>query len=186
VTVPYIFDPDEILSLFIFGELEATAENIEEAALRLGRNWYPALVSGVSQAGWLSAETARIVVPAAWSSAEFPMLQLEPDEWRELFDLAGYTIECVATARPTESLTLWRGALSEHRNGWSWTDDRDLAQWFADRPHNAGRGQVWAAAVDPCRLLARISEQRPGESEHVIDARGLAVALADSLRTRGA
>jgi hypothetical protein len=63
----------------------------------------------------------------------------------------------------------------------SWTDDQELAKWFADRPHNKGRGQVYAAHVAPARLLARISEQRAGESEYVVDARGLAVA--DYLRT---
>ncbi len=35
---------------------------------------------------------------------------------------------------------------------------------------------MWVADVDPRRLLARITEQRKGESEYVVDARHLVVA----------
>ncbi len=110
---------------------------------------------------------------------EFPNRAVDEDIWRALFDLAGYVVNGQPSEQPAEPIELWRGALPEHRNGWSWTDDRDLARWFADRPHNRGAGKVWAASVEPVRLLARITDHREGESEYVVDARGLAVkALA--------
>lgn len=175
--VPLIFDFDALISAFLAEKIEPTAENIETAACRLGRNYYPALVWTLDLEGllWGDDTVAQQVVPSAWSAAEFPMLQLEPAEWRELFDLAGYTVEGRPAPRPESALTLYRGALPAHRDGWSWTDDRALAQWFADRPHNAGKGRVWVASVTPDRLLARISEQRDGESEYVVDTDGLTI-----------
>lgn len=177
--VPVIFDFDEAVEAFLSETVEPTADNIHVAACSLGRNYYPALVCTLYHEGMLwgacGADVARTVVPAAWSAAEFPMIQLDAEEWRDLFDLAGYTMDGRPAERPGESLTLWRGALPEYRDGWSWTEDRDLAQWFAERPHNRADGRVYAAIVEPSRLLARISQERAGENEYVVDARGLRI-----------
>jgi hypothetical protein len=86
-----------------------------------------------------------------------------------LFDLAGYTVDGAVSELPTSPVTLWRGVIPEHRNGWSWTYDRDLAQWFADRPHHVGRGRVWVADVDltfvrtVCGLNKGVGPKTPGQ-----------------------
>ncbi|WP_140403791.1 MULTISPECIES: hypothetical protein [unclassified Nocardioides] len=184
MTVPLVFTLEEMLPHFVDPDrrCDPTAEEVEIAGVRLGRNAYPGLVISLYNEGLLNSDVAATVVPSAWSAAEFPSLQLEQEEWRDLFDLAGYTVDGKRAARPGASLSLWRGAIPEHRLGWAWTDDREVAEWFAARPHNSGRGRVFTAEVEPSRLLARISEQRPGESEYVVDARGLET-VADCLRT---
>lgn len=173
MSVPYVFDLDTMLSHFLEQDADLTANEIEAAGVRLGRNCFPALVDSLYLEALLTPEVGAVVVPSAWSAVEFPSRALGEDEWRELFAFAGYTVEGVPADRPTEPLLLWRGALPEHRDGWSWTDDPELAQWFADRRHHRGQGRVWTARVEPGRLLARISQVRAGESEHVVDARGM-------------
>jgi hypothetical protein len=42
-------------------------------------------------------------------------------------------------------------------------------------------GRVWTATVEPGRLLARITEHRPGESEYVVDTDGLEIAALRDL-----
>jgi len=154
-----------------------SVENIERAGVELGRNSYPALLWNLNQLRPLRPEVAAVVVPSAWSGAEFPNRQLSGKRWRLLFDIAGYTVDGVPSPLPTSTLRLWRGAHPKYRRGWSWTDDRDKAQWFAAR--NAlltgpDDEVVWVADVQPDRLLAKITELR-GESEYVVDARGLKV-----------
>ncbi len=172
VRPPFVSDVGEMLDYFL-DHGSATAEEIEAAGVILGRNSYPALVSDLLWEGLLTPEAAAVVVPSAWLHVEFPNRALGDDEWAELFHLAGYTVDGVPAARPTGSMRLWRGALPEHRRGWSWTDDRALACWFANRPHNAGRSQVYVATVELGRLLARITGRN--ESQYVVDTRGLPV-----------
>lgn len=48
-----------------------------------------------------------------------------------------------------------------------WTDD--VAEWFARRPIWPQRGTVWTTTAPPSALLARITTERPRESEYVVD-----------------
>ncbi|WP_377322756.1 hypothetical protein ACFJIY_25015 [Pimelobacter simplex] len=168
---------DEAVSLFLTEQVDVTVESIHATAVHLGRNWYPALVYHLYREGMLSGlageSIARAVVPAAWSDAEFPMIQLEPDEWRDLFEHIGYTVDGVAAERPSGPLTLWRGAAPGYEKGFAWTEDREKAQWFANRPHHKGGGLLLTADVRPAWLFARITNQRPGESEYVVDTDGI-------------
>ena len=70
---------------------------------------------------------------------------------------------------------------TEDRNGWSWTDDRQVAEQFAkSRALQLGHlCSVWVADVEPSALLARITEERPGEQEYVVDGREISVRPAD-------
>jgi hypothetical protein len=115
------------------------------------------------------------MVPAVWSGAEHPLGYLDREAWSDLFWLAGYTYNGRRRARPRLPRRLYRGADEAHRDGWSWTDDRAVAKWFADRPMHHTPGRVWTAVVEPARLLARITTERPGEAEWVVDTDGLAI-----------
>jgi hypothetical protein len=115
------------------------------------------------------------MVPAVWSGAEHPLGYLDREAWSDLFWLAGYTYNGRRRARPRLPRRLYRGADEAHRDGWSWTDDRAVAKWFADRSMHHTPGRVWTAVVEPARLLARITTERPGEAEWVVDTDGLAI-----------
>ncbi len=189
MNVPFVFTIEEMLDHFIDEGVSPSADDVETAGCRLGRNYYPALVLDLWGEGLLEPAVAAVVVPSAWSAVEFPNRALDDDAWSLLFALAGYTVDGVPAERPEATMRLWRGALPGHRSGWSWTDDRSLAQWFAERVHNGGKGRVWTAEVEPARLLARLGDGigRAGEAEYVVDARELTIradSLPGVLRTR--
>lgn len=178
--IPLVFTVEELLDYFRdyhWGVL--SVDDIETAMSRVGRNSSPALVADLHNEIGLEPEVAAAVVPGAWCAAEFPLRQLDTETWLYLFEVAGYTDDGKPAQRPQQVPTLYRGAHPSHRAGWSWTEDRELAQWFADRPFTRGEGVVYAAAnVAPSRLLARITQQRRGESEFVVNTRGLTVGEA--------
>lgn len=177
--VPFIFDLDDMSRWLIKRyrnnhDIELSAEVISTAASRLDRNYYPALVLDLRCCVGLTPEVAASVVPAAWVSAERPMSNLFARDWLGLFKLAGYTRDGVPAERPTEPVTLYRGALPRYRKGWSWTEDLDLARWFADRYADLGRpGRVYTTQADPHALLAHLTGDsdfgRQGESEFVVN-----------------
>lgn len=167
---------EEVLFEFYAEIRPATVEGIEEAGRLFDRNWRYALLVDLFREGMLEASVAAVVVSSTWSIAEYPLRQLDADEWRALFDLAGFTVDGVPAERPSEPIQLWRGAPEEHSRGFSWTEDRELAQWFADRPQQMGQAVVWEVEAPPHLLLARITGGdvgRDGESEWVVDARTL-------------
>ncbi len=175
-TVPFMQTVEEAVRYFLSKPELPTVDDLEKAMSGVGRNSAPELLFYLYCYRRVTPGAAARLVSSAWCGCEFPSLSLDKATWRKLFDLAGYTAEGVPAERPVASLRLYRGALPGHHRGWSWTDDLELARWFAQRPCNRGEGRVWAATVRPARLLARISEQRPGESEYVVDARRLVVA----------
>jgi hypothetical protein len=91
--------------------------------------------------------------------------------WRVLFKYAGYTVDGKPAERPPEPLELWRGSVPERCTDWSWTDNRDVAQWYANGYRRRPQGTVWQATVEPWRLLARNTERNEGE--YVVDTDGL-------------
>jgi hypothetical protein len=115
----------------------------------------------------------------AWSSHDAPESALPTNEWVGFFSEAGFTINSAAAERPAEPLTLFRGTTPGRRRRMSWTEDRELAQFFADRTERFGLvAHVYTAVVEPVQLLARITDIRPGESEWVVNTVGLKIARA--------
>ncbi len=178
MSVPYVFSVEEMVEYFVYSTEDPSAEDVETAGWRLGRNYYPALVADLHNEGLLTAEVAAVVVPSAWVAVEHPNRALERGVWRALFSLFGYTVDGNRAAQPTVPLRLYRGADREHRLGWSWTEDYALAQWFAQRPIHRAPGQVWTVLVPPELLLARITQHR-SERQYVVEIE----PLADQVRT---
>ena len=96
--------------------------------------------------------------------AEHPLASLYRAVWRDLFERAGYTHNARRRARPRLPRQLYRGADARPRDGWSWTDDRRAAEWFARRSMHSRPGVVWTAMVEPVRLLARLTNIRDEDS----------------------
>jgi hypothetical protein len=66
----------------------------------------------------------------------------------------------------------------------SWTEDRDLAKWFAARSNQDGEracgtgwGVVMTATVRPGSLLAHITTERSGEDEWVINPKNVRMTI---------
>jgi hypothetical protein len=139
----------------------------------LGRNDFPAILSYVFD--YLDQTSRGEALEAAWVGSEYPTFQLSKEEWVTMFHAFGYTVDGTSRERPTESVTLYRGATPECKHGMSWTDNLDIAARFASGDL-LGRdpGFVFTAEVEPGRLYAHFHEGR-GESEFVIETDGLDV-----------
>ncbi len=152
-----------------------------EVSARLGRNDMPyALAMAVLVNGEMTdADDIAQGVTDAWCSAEWPAQALDASIWWNLFDHAvaspcDYLHDGVARDReelPGPEVTLYRGAIEDHRYGMSWTDNLERATWFANRFNGMSGGavgKVWQVTVDADVILARFQERR-GEDEFVLD-----------------
>lgn len=66
------------------------------------------------------------------------------------------------------TVTVWRGCTAKNKRGWSWTWDKERAEWFARRQTWGGaQGLVLAAKVDRGQIVAHFLTR--GECEIVAD-----------------
>ncbi|MEV8193470.1 hypothetical protein AB0P13_15210 [Rhodococcus pyridinivorans] len=80
--------------------------------------------------------------------------------------------------RPTEPLTLYRGAPPEYRAGLSWTDTPERARWYVQEWQTGKRntgGTVWKCTIPPERFLGYFDRDPVEEIEWVADVRGLPI-----------
>jgi hypothetical protein len=152
-------------------------ESFGNMILRAGRNHGPALLCEAEIAGKITDDTIAGHVGAIWSGVEFPELALDWDDWARLFDIAGYRVDGITSRRPGVSIRLFRAAVPAYALGHSWTEDFDVAHGFLSvGGRDTFDAVIWAADVEPWRLLARITQDRPGESQYVVDTEGLEVS----------
>jgi hypothetical protein len=185
--IPFTLDPVELFDALCDLQGEGyTLDDLRTALLLVGRNSTPRVLmdvylnTSIPDDRWL-----QILVPDAWAMCEFPLSALDRDEWRILFDAAGYTIDGVRRPRPRKPRRLYRGAAEEYRDRWSWTEDRAVAGRFADRYQSVWHGRVWTVVAPPDRVLAKFtgrSEVCGREAEWVVDVTGLDITLADDAR----
>jgi hypothetical protein len=175
MTVPFVFTVEEMVEHFsVTGE--PTPDELYTACCRVGRIPAVALLVDLLHEGFLTPEAATARVAEAWSDSEYPDSHADHDVWRRLFALAGYTVDGSRAERPTGALTLWRGSVIERRADWSWTDNREVAERYADPTHyRRPEGVVWQATVEPWRLLARNTGRN--EHEYVVDTKGLTITV---------
>ncbi len=153
-----------------------TIDALETALCHVGRNSGPELLYMLHEERLLTLPACRRVLSAVWVDCEWPEAALDDEYWRGLFDWVDYTVNGRKAERPTAPLALYRGASRERREGWSWTTDPSVAQWFAERSnifHPEHPARVWKASVNPLFLLACDTATRPGEPQYILDPWGL-------------
>jgi hypothetical protein len=156
---------------------QLTTAELETLISRAGRNEGPVFLATAYAENLIEADTVTALVGGIWSSAEFPDRYLDHGTWRWLFDVAGFTVDGKAAARPAEPVTLYRGAVPERRTEWSWSRDRAVAERFAAGLRGRGTGRLWVCEVPPESMLAVNTER--DEDEVVVDTRGLQILEAD-------
>lgn len=143
-----------------------------------GRNELPWLLEAYAHR--LDLDELAKGIECAWTAAEFPMSWIKRDGWRQLFERVGFLEDIRRAERPAEPMTLFRGSVKAKRFGWSWTDDVEQAEWFAERWRQGGHdGRVWTVTVPPEAILAHFPTSR-NESEWVIIPTGLKVREIES------
>jgi len=154
-----------------------TAEQFHTLTMWTGRVYGPRSLQALDLTRSLRPDAYADIVGYAWGLAEFPSLSIPRREWVALFRKAGYTFNGETdVARPTEPLTLWRGAWAKYKNGLAWSDNRKVAEHFAKV--RSGDGRVWTATVAPDRLLAYIHDDGRGEEEWIVNTIGLRIKEA--------
>lgn len=135
----------------------------------------------------ITLRTLRKHVGSVWHTSDIPDYWLDHDQWRELFDAAGFThvhygdyahsfgmnYELGSPAEPpTAPITVYRGAIPERRDDWSWTaNPQAAAVWAKGDQVNRPAGRVWTTTAPPVHVLCRIDRW----DQYVIDTRGLTI-----------
>ena len=144
----------------------------------------PCAMNEVIRAECLTPEGCRQLVIKAWVHPEFPEVNLTREDWLMAFSRVGYVNDSEEgeLAPPEESIQLWRGAIAERKHGMAWTSDKQRALWFAKRFNGTSEtnAELWTAEVAAERVLARFMGR--GESEYVVNSKGLTVTLEESLQ----
>jgi hypothetical protein len=151
-----------------------TTDELDYLIGREGRDAGPSLLADAYSQGKITDATVTALIGGIWSGAEYPDQHLDRDNWRQLFDVAGFTVDGTSAPRPTEPILLWRGTVPERRTDWSWTTVRTIAEGYANG--TAARrptGRFYVTLAPPEALLCANNER--GEAEYVVDTRGLTI-----------
>jgi hypothetical protein len=152
------------------------AEDFDTLLLQAGRAHVPYLVATAWAEDIITVSTLQAVIGWAWSGPEYPDEALDTDEWRYLFDSAGFTVDGKPAERPTEPIRLYRGTAYPYRCRWSWTTDLSVAERFANRwDFVEGRlpGRIFTMLAPPDFLLCQNNGRQ--EMEYVVDTRDLKI-----------
>ncbi len=139
----------------------------------IGRNDQPERLYRAWYGREIDVATLREWILSTWQAAEWPA-SLGHRHWLEMFDATGFVTDDGAFDPPS-SLTLYRGAARERARGFSWTWERDKAEWFAHRSALFGfPAAVFEVEVPRTMLLAVISDAEcRGEHEAILNPRRL-------------
>jgi len=150
--------------------------DFKSALLIIGRNYAPALLFALVDAGKIDREDLAVLLAEVWAMVEFPERAVRRDRWLALFQEAGFVSDPPGLVRPSQSMALYRGCPTRRRRGLAWTTDLEKARWYADRHANVfrlGRANVFAVELPPERVLALINGRK--ESDVIADVDGLAL-----------
>jgi hypothetical protein len=140
----------------------------------------PAFAMHTIAADCWTPDEARTLAEASWTMPEWPG-QYDRQDWFQVFNEVGFICSVVEDggtcqwhpaedAVGSDTVQVWRGALSSAKRGMSWTTDRDRALWFVRRGDMSGKGRkmrLWTAQAEPERVLAHF--HRRSEDEFVLD-----------------
>jgi len=142
---------------------------------RQGRNAGPLLLNKY----WpeLSIDDKKAALLEVWLMAEFPTQAMPWQIWLHYFKQVGFISDDPNIEKPLQPLTIYRGAVKHKRKGMSWTQDKELAAWFASRFNGVNNNKcfLYTTDIEPDYILAIITgvNGREGETEVIIDPEGL-------------
>ncbi len=164
-----------------------TAEALiwSRVSARAGRNDLPGLL--FHHLHDLAPHDLVTAVTEAWTMSEWPEQHADQNSWLYAFDLAAdgaLIVDDEVVAREESGdlaaltdadgcVTLYRGAIESRRHGMSWTNDIEMARWFARRFDGMtdDQGKVWTITVPADYVLAILTGGRR-EAEVVVDTTG--------------
>ena len=146
-----------------------------------GRTYGPQALNRLDHADALADDAYPEGVPYVWGLSEYPIHgnRVGKRRWLHLWKRAGFVIDGEPAERPKVNLVLYRGAIPSHRDGFSWSDNREVADHFAQaRTWGKFKARTYRAVVPPANLLGYIHDNGRGEEEWVVNTYGLKIEEA--------
>jgi hypothetical protein len=123
------------------------------------------------------------IIANIWTWDDSPTSDLGEADWLEIIRAAGFFSypllvvqqpdgTRVPLARPSSTVTLYRGSLADRMRRMSWTFERDLAEQLGRRHTPYGAAVLYKAAVAPGAVLAYLERRGEGWTV-VVDPAGL-------------
>ncbi|WP_460359491.1 hypothetical protein [Mycobacterium sp. ZZG] len=129
---------------------------------------------------FIDLATLRQYLRLAWFDCEFPYDALAAEEWREIFDAAGFTDDG-QPAIPPDRIRLYRGAPYQYRRGWAWSQYAFVALAYARQQRRSSNGSgpsmLWTTVAPGSALLFVGDIHR----EYAVDTTDLVIAPADAV-----
>ena len=125
-----------------FAERAVAERRWRDALMLQDRNNGPRLLHEWHDAGYLTVDDLRELIPLAWVGAEYPVSSIGERAWLRMFKTTGYVLEAFADSpwpwdvrrQPVEPVTVFRGApLWTEGRGMSWSLTEKTASWFSER-----------------------------------------------------
>jgi hypothetical protein len=141
-----------------------------------------ALINAVRM-GNVPASDLPEIIANIWTWDDSPTSDLGEADWVEIFRAAGFFSypplvvrqsdgTTVPLARPSSTVTLYRGSLADRMRRMSWTSERDLAEQLGRRHTPYGAAFLYKATIPPGAILAYLERRGEGWTI-VVDPAGL-------------
>lgn len=113
----------------------------------MGAGWdswerLPAVVQ-LCRDGRIDEDRLRELLPDAWSLANAPLAYVDSESLVTVFEMAGFISDEDGGEKPTEPLTVYRGAHPSFRDGLAWTTSEERAWFFACNYPDTLRTRMW-------------------------------------------
>ncbi len=137
----------------------------------------------------MSLDALAVILSVSWAKGAgpdgWPLHELPRAEWVRLFREVGYLYGGLRAPqmRPSESRTLYRGAVAEYSRGLSWTITPSDARFYGER-YDGEPAHVYVTEAEPEWMLARVPAHpfAPG-GEYVVDLPEHAAVTPEAIRT---
>jgi hypothetical protein len=141
----------------------------------------PRVLHSAFRAGRVPVGDLPELIAFAWLRDDSPTSDLGEAEWLEIYAAIGFFSYPEGRTRPSEAITLYRGASADRLNRMSWTDDRQVAVMLGTRHAWYKPAALYEATVTPDAILAFLGRQGEGWTV-VVNPAGLAdIRLLDQL-----
>ena len=137
----------------------------------------PLALRDALRAGRIPASDLPEIITNIWTWDDSPTSDLGEADWLEIFHAAGFFSypplvvrqpdgTRAPLARPSSTVTLYRGSLADRMRRMSWTCELDLAEQLGRRHTPYGAAVLYKATVVPGAILAYL--ERRGEGWTVV------------------
>lgn len=143
----------------------------------------PVALRDAVRAGRIPVSDLPEIIANIWTWDDSPTSDLGEADWLEIFRAAGFFSypplvvrqtdgTRVSLARPSSTVTLYRGSLTDRMRRMSWTFERDLAVQLGRRHTPYGAAALYKATVAPGAILGYLERRGEGWTV-VVDPAGL-------------